>query len=337
VRSGGSLGLSQNQDYTEVDQILNTLAGATEGRAREVFQGVGAGVNGEGQNLNNTLGGFASLVNNSPPLTSTLGVQHQQVADIIQNLGNIMGAIGQRGQAIQALARGALTTFNDVANRDADFKRMLVAFPYALHATRDALHQIGTDGPTITPVINDLAGAAIKLEPSFSLLQPASSRGIELLDALGSASPALKSVLVSLERTKPSAVKALPAVHALTCQVDPMARFIQPYGNDIASFFENYGAAVEPYETNAAHELLGSLTVDPTNLFRGLTAQPNVTKLLTTLFDFGVFAKTGGSFGYRALLPPGHIGDLAYGKGVYGPAGWGAAHTYPHVTQDCAK
>jgi phospholipid/cholesterol/gamma-HCH transport system substrate-binding protein len=82
VTDGGSLGLAQDQNYTEVDQILNALSGATEGNARQFFQGIGNGVNGEGVNLNRTVGGFANLVNSSPPLTSTLGVQHQQVADI---------------------------------------------------------------------------------------------------------------------------------------------------------------------------------------------------------------------------------------------------------------
>jgi hypothetical protein len=116
-----------------------------------------------------------------------------------------------------------------------------------------------------------------------------------------------------------------------------MARFIRPYGADIASFFENFGAAVTTYETNSAHQLIASLGVDPTNLFRGVTSQPQVSNLLSTLFNFGIFSKAGGTSGYHGLTPPGHINDINYGQGTYGPAQWGATHTYPHVTADCSK
>jgi len=339
VRNGGSLGLSQDQDYTEVDQILNEFAGPNEAKTRQFFQGVGAAVNGEGQNLNNTLGGFASLVNNSPPLTSTIGTQHKQVADIVQNFANIMESIGQRTQALDQFAKGALTTFHDVADRDAAMRGLLKQLPFVAAGNWSAVRAIKQYGPEITPVVTELASTVLKLQPALNLLTPASSKGIKLVDSLGSASPALKTILVNLEKLEPSTAKALPAVHAISCQLDPIARFIKPYGPDISQFFQSFGATTTAYETNGAHELIASLLVDPSSFIRGVEGQPNVNKLLAPLLDFGIFKLAGGTSGFHAISPPGKVGSYIAGDGAGdgGPLQFGANHKYPHVTQDCSK
>ena len=335
VRNGGSLGLAQDAGYTEVDQILSELTPPTEGNAREFFQGLGNGLNGEGQHLNETLGGFASLVNESPPLTSTLAAQHSQVADIVQNFGDIMSAIGQRTQALQEFARGANVTFSDIAARNAAFERMLGQLPYVVGGNWSAVRALIAAAPHVTPVVNELADATVKLEPAIQLLTPAAGSGIKVVNALGGASPALKNVLVGLEKLRPSATKALPAVHATTCQVDPMARFLQPYGPDIASFFQHFGSVDETY--GAAHELLATVQVDPSALIRGVESQPGVGQVLQTLLNFGIFQAAGSRTGYHALPGPGQMHNTTLGVGDHGPIEWGAMHPFPHVTADCTQ
>lgn len=336
VSNGGSLGLAQDQGYTEVDQILNELAGSTEGKAREFFQGLGTGLRGEGPNLNQVLGGFASLVNDSPPVTSTLAAQHTQVADIVQNLGTVMNAIGQRTQALQEFAVGAENTFNAVAGRDRAFKQVLAQLPGAVKNTRQLVNAVTAASPTISPVLSQLGGVMLALKPAVDLLTPAAGRGIKLLDALGAASSPLKNVLAGVVKLKPSATAALPAVHATLCQLNPMIRFIDPYSEDIAAFFEDFGAVMNSYGGPAAgHELLASLDVDPSNFVRGVYNQPT-SVALTSLYNFGVF-HAGTSLGFHSLVPPGHISDPTIGVGDNGPVQWGATHKYPHVTADCSS
>lgn len=364
VRNGGSLGLSQDQDYTEVDQILSELTGPNEPKVRQFFQGAGAGVNGEGTNLNNTLGGFASVVNNSPPLTSTIGVQHEQVADIVQNFANIMNSIGQRSEAIKELAQGATTTFDALAARDLTVNGLAMHLPSELGsiapvtytlghgpaltallvrrslktllvgATR-ILFNLGSTSPVLSTLVDNVSTAITRLRPSIKLLTPASASGIRLLDALGGASPSLKNLLVNVTQLKPSATKAFPALHALTCQADPMIRFLSPYGNDIAAFFENFGGMTDAYG-NPGSNLVTSAHVDPSEIVRGVESQP-ASSALSALLNFGIFAKTGSKTGYSALLPPGDANDLVPGAGDNGPTQYGRTHAYPHVTADCAK
>jgi hypothetical protein len=116
-----------------------------------------------------------------------------------------------------------------------------------------------------------------------------------------------------------------------------MARFLVPYGQDIATFFEGFGSADANYQQNGSHQLMASILVDPSALVRGVETQPALNNALTTLFNFGIFKKAGGTQGFHAIVPPGHIGDPTVGAGAEGPIQFGATHTYPHVTADCAK
>jgi phospholipid/cholesterol/gamma-HCH transport system substrate-binding protein len=336
VRNNGSLGLSQDQSYTEVDQILNQFQGATQGDTQKFFQAAGYAINGEGTNFNHVVGNFATLVNDSPPLTSTLAHQDNQVADIVQNLGNIMNAIGQRTTALQEFAQGATTTFQAVANRDTELDSFLHGLPVFLRTAYYVTQSLGNNLPTVNGVVLRLAGVVGKINPALEELGPGSTNGITLVKALGSASPSLKNILVNLTKIKPSATQALPAVHAVTCQADPVAAYLKPYGPDISAFFENFGAATDAYGLDS-HQLLLVPYVNPDEFVRGTQSQESGAAL-QTLINVGLFQKTGTGTGYDPDPAPNTINHEApQGYGLFGSSEWAAAHpnSYTHVTQDC--
>lgn len=335
IRDNGSLGLSQNEDYTEVDQILNALQGKTTPNTQKFFQAAGLGLDGEGQNLNNVLGNAGALINDSPPLTTALSSQRQQVADIVQNFGTIMSAIGQRDAALREFAEGSLTTFNAVAARDVALSKGLGQIGFAFTAIRRATKSIGVTGPTITPVVQRLASAATTLDPTIDVLQPAARQGVKLISALGAASPPLKHILVSLTALQPSANEAFPAMHAALCQIEPIARYIQPYGPDFSAFFQNFGGALDTYG-QSSHILIANPVVDPTHLFRGIDSAP-VSSALNTLITTGIFGKVGADTGFNPQPGPGHMNQHTNGIGITGATAWAAAHPgdYPIVSQDC--
>jgi phospholipid/cholesterol/gamma-HCH transport system substrate-binding protein len=336
VRSNGSLGLSNNQDFTEVDQILNALQGKTTPATRKFFQAAGYAVNGEGTNLNQVVGNFTSLVNNSPPLTSTLAHQDGQVADIVQNLGNIMNAIGQRTTAVREFAVGATTTFQTVAARDTELDSFLKAAPFFLRTATYVTQSLGKNLPTVNGVLLRVANAVGRINPALKELGPGASRGITLVRSLGSASPALKNILIDLKQLKPSATAALPALHAVTCQLDPMVRYLEPYGPDVSAFFESFGGATTAYGLHS-HQLFAILNVNPDEFVRDVQG-PQGAAGLQTLINVGIFNKLGAGTGYDPDPAPNTINHEApQGLGLFGASQWAAAHpnSFPHVTQDC--
>jgi phospholipid/cholesterol/gamma-HCH transport system substrate-binding protein len=337
VPSGGSLGISQDEGYTEVDQILSEFQGPTAGYTREFFQGLGSGVAGKGQQLNQTIGNAASLITDSLPVTSTLGAQHEQVADIVQNLGDVMAAVGQRTQAVQEFARGSKLTFTAVAARDAALRNLLARLPYALTSIRSASDAIAGVTPTVAPVLTSVGSTLRLLSPAVHELTPASQKGLEVLDSLGAASPQLRSVLLNLEKLQRPATAALPEVHATLCQVDPMVRYINPYAGDVAAFFADFGATSDSYNNNN-HEFLASIGVDPNAFLRGVPVSSltgAIAPALDDILNTGAFGKLGPDIGFDPAPPPGGDHDTTEGENDTGATEFGAAHKYPHVTADC--
>lgn len=335
VADNGSLQLSRDESYTDVDQILNQFSGSTQQSTRTFLQAGGHALDGEGKHLNNVLGNFAAIVTNSLPLTSTLAAQHEHVAHLVRSFGDIMGEIGQRSEAIHEFAIGSRITFQAVAARDVALRSMLRELPSAT----SGLKLLGTAFYRTSPIISDDllvkgTSALHALNPTIHLLGPASQKGIQLLDSLGAASPVLGNVLVRLQKLRPSATAAFPQIHAVTCQLDPMLRYIAPYGPDLAALFEDFGAATDAYA--AAHQLLVPAMVDPSHFIRGVDSQ-GVSTALDTLFNFGIFRKAGAQNGFDPAEGPGGIFNRTKGLGNAGAADFGTNYKYPHVTQDCSR
>ena len=337
VRDGGSLGLSQDQDYTEVDQILNEFAGPAERNTRQFFQGVGAGVRGEGQNLNQTLGAFASLVNDSPPLTSTIAAQHNQVADIVQNFGNIMGAIGQRTQALDEFAQGALTTFNDVAARDTAMNGLLAQLPFAWSAAYRAAAR--RSGPMRR---RSRRWWRISREPrsSSARAQPADAR----LEQGDQARRLARRRVAGAEGhpRRPAEAPALRQQGAAGGSRDQLPgrpdgslhRTLRRGTSPRSSSIRRRRRAVRDERRPRTDREPDGRSLHPLprrtrRSRRSATCSPPVQ--LRDLQE--------GRRNRRLprITPPGNIGNDIIGGGTLGPTQFGATHTYPHVTQDCSK
>jgi phospholipid/cholesterol/gamma-HCH transport system substrate-binding protein len=328
VRDGGSLGLAHADDYVDVDQILQTLSGKSEGNARQTIQALGGAVRDRGPQLNGVLGSASAVFIDSRPLTATLAAQHNQVADLVQNLGTMMDSIGQRSTAVQEFATGSLRTFDAVAARDVALHRTLARLPYALAAFTRIANTLSVITPHVAPLATNLASALDQVSPAVDLLTPASNLGVPLVRALGAASGPLRTVLQNLERLQKPAAAALPEVRAALCEVNPMLKYTSPYGPDIASLFENMGSTANAY-TASGHAVRAYPLVTPAAV-AGAVTEPTA-QAIQTLMNAGL-AHGLNQNGYDPFPPPGHINDTTIGRGTHGPVDAGKLLEYTRVT-----
>lgn len=333
VASGGSLGLDQANDYVDVDQLLQALSGPTQTRARQTVQALGGAVGKEGDHLNHVLGNFAALVSNSLPVTSTLAAQHDQVADLVQNLGNVMNAIGQRTTAVEDFATGARQTFTAIAARDTALHETLDKLPYVMAGLRSFATDLDVITPQVAPMALNLAAALHDVSPAIHLLTPASRSGIKLLHGLSGAAYPLRGVMQKLEQLQKPTSAALPQVHALLCQLNPILKYGAPYGPDAGAFFENFGSVANAYDaTGHADELFA--TVSPDNV-AGAFNQSLAAAAEQVLLSAGILHYEQDT-GYNAFNKPGDGDNTTIGHGAYGPVSAGKIIKYPHVLAgDC--
>jgi phospholipid/cholesterol/gamma-HCH transport system substrate-binding protein len=333
VRSGGSLGLSQSDDFVELDQILSVLAGRTQTRTRQMVRGFGSALADRGPQLNQLVGSASSFVVDSLPLTSTLAAQHQEVSDLVDNLGQLMLQIGQRTAAVKQFAAGARATFDAIAARDAGLEQTLARLPALLDATRRTSQTLEAVSPHIAPVALGLGTAIRELSPDVHELTPAAHAGTRVLSALGAAAPPLRTILDGLDAVKDPATSALPALRAALCQLNPMLRYLMPYAPEMGAFFENFGAAGNPYDASG-HLARAYALLRPANLAGVLT--PGEVDAVQFLLSTGIFGKLFQD-GYNPFPKPGQSNGTVIGRGLSGPVQAGHVMSYPHVLADCSR
>ena len=136
LASGDTLPMARSNEYVEIDTILSTLQGSTRERARKFIGGLGEGLNGRGEQLNQMIDGTAGLVSASSPLLRTVARQREQTARLVDSFGSIARAVADRGDVVRQLAGNARTTFEAVASRDAALQGPLSRLPATLRQVR---------------------------------------------------------------------------------------------------------------------------------------------------------------------------------------------------------
>src|SRR3954453_18867343 len=126
---GAALPPTRNREYVDVDQILDKLRGPTRGNARQFMQGLGEGLAERGKDLNATPDGTAGFVHNATPVVAVFDRRRAAVSRLVDNLRQVMSAIGQRESAITEFSTMARATFTATASRDAALRAMLARLP----------------------------------------------------------------------------------------------------------------------------------------------------------------------------------------------------------------
>jgi phospholipid/cholesterol/gamma-HCH transport system substrate-binding protein len=332
--SGAVLPMTQSNDYVDVDQLMSVLQGNTQGRTRQLIEGLGAALQGQGDNLNAFLGNTATALSSGSRLFRVMGTDRTQVGDLVANLGSLSQAVGQRGSDIELLAHNALATFQALAARDQSMRSFLDQLPPLLaqvHQTSDTLNSVTR---TSAPVIYNLANVVSTVRPAVKELSPAASEGRTVLSVLGSASPALRTTLRTAQGLGTPSVHALPQVHKTVCQLNPVIRYTRPYVPDVISALGGLGSAANDYDL-FSHVIRVMLTFNDNSLV-GLPA--GVSQAAYTLMHTGLLQAVTGPLSFDPYPAPGQIGkETAPAKGgVLGPSQVSSTgYKFPHILSDC--
>jgi phospholipid/cholesterol/gamma-HCH transport system substrate-binding protein len=329
LRSGAILGMRQVDDYVEADQILSTLQGPTRQRLRDLIAGLAHGVGGRGPELGRLLGGASQVLIKGTTLFDQLASDRQSVALLVDRLGGLMRTIGDGGDAVNALALEARHTFDAVAQRDAALDQTLAALPGTVRQVGDTMTTLRSASAHAAPVLSNLALAVREVSPAARLLRPGAQSGLGVVQALDEAANPLRKALAAGRAVAPSLNQALPAVHKLICQVNPVLRFVTPFSPELISTITGLASAVNYYDaTGHAARIYALLGANSPVVFTPAMAQ--AVSVLTTA---GLLHQLT-QLGYNPFPAQGTVGQPpTVGLDASGPAT--AQNPYPHILADC--
>jgi phospholipid/cholesterol/gamma-HCH transport system substrate-binding protein len=330
--SGGELGLDNADDVVSVDQILSVIQGKTKERTRVLLQQFGGALTGRGTDLNHTISGVNNFAVGAGSLVGSLYDNHQATADIVDHLGRLMSAVGDRGTAIDTIASRGYTAFRAIGDRDAQLEATLRELPSTLDAVKRASATVGRVSDSSAPVVDNLATSVRDLKPAVEAFTPASQEGVKLVRTLASTRENIGGALQAVARLGYHLPAVYPELTKTLCQINPMLRYANPYSKDILQVIYGLGSSSNAYDATG-HTIRLIPTVGGGSLFG---APPAVLQAARTLTDSGAFLKAKSS-GYDAYPGPGIIGKI---KAVPGSPQTpeelkASGRKFTHVTADC--
>lgn len=143
--SGTTLARSQVSVSTDLQDVINTLDAPTRAKLQTLLLNLGPGVDGRGQDLNQTFTTGRTDLDNLSTVAKTLGQRDQDLQTVIQALNQVLGELAQSDRRAQlgALIQNSNTLLANLSAQDATLKRALVETDAALSRNDVALSGTG--------------------------------------------------------------------------------------------------------------------------------------------------------------------------------------------------
>jgi phospholipid/cholesterol/gamma-HCH transport system substrate-binding protein len=333
LRSGGLLPISQAGSYVDFNQILSVLQGDGRHRLRELLRGLGGAVAGRGDQLNALLNGGASALSYASNTIQIAARHTPDVSRLVDQLGRLSAAVGERDSSIQQIADSGLATLNTIASRDQAVREILRELPGALTQVRVTTDTLNNVTNTAAPIVSSLAAAVAEVRPAVQSLRPAVDAGRGVLTALSAAAPGLEGTLNRATQLAGPTPDALFQLKKTLCQANPAIAYLRPYTSDVIATIMGLGSASNSYDRFG--HLIRLLPIISENSLVGLP--PSVSSAALTLIHAGLLTETRGGLTYQPYSPPGQIGhETAAGQSILGPSQVPATgYRYPHVLAAC--
>lgn len=335
VESGGALLVEQSDEFVDVDRLLSTLKGETRERARMTIQGLGGALRGKGQEANDLLGGAGQFLEQpAPDLVDVLYKDRRQAARLVQQLGDVAAAIGQRDAAISTLAVKGQQSLAALRSRDDALRATLDELPGSLRRIRSTSDVVRRVSGVTKPVVDEATVALRTLRPTVQRLRPAAQAGRGVMRELNGAAPVLEDVLGDVEQVSKPLSAALPKLRRTMCETTPVLRYLKPYMPEALHILMGLGSASNSYD--ATGNLIRLAPIFGENSVSGLPTE--VSKAASEVLYSGLLGKLNGGLDYEPYPAPGQLGRTGAdddNKPIGPEAVPDTGYKYPRVQADC--
>ena len=205
IPEGGELSSENIRESVELDEILNKLDPFTRKAFRTWQQSLAEGVNGRGQDLNDSFGNLPGFVETGGDLMTVLDAQRGALKGVVKNTGVVFGALTEKEDQLRALVENSDTTFTAIAREREAFAETWRIFPTFLDESKATFERLDRFSRNTEPLMRDLQPAFDDLGPTLRSVRdfsPDLQRFFEhldpLIDAAKEGAPATQEVLRGL-------------------------------------------------------------------------------------------------------------------------------------------
>jgi phospholipid/cholesterol/gamma-HCH transport system substrate-binding protein len=236
------------------------------------IRSLGQGLDGRGPDVAAMTAGLSDIGNNGDTALDAVAAQSEDLSAISQQLNQVFDAMDTgQGQIVHLVSTANRLAMATAGQRPAveDAMRQL---PGVLASADAASVGVSRLAHGFSPVAADLRQAAPDLNESLDRLPGVTSDLRRLLPTLHSVLDHAPDTLHRVPRFGSRARDVFPAGVDVLRDLNPMLRYLKPYGADITQIFTAFGAAFHHYSDDGASYIYlrpyftgGSLRPDPVN------------------------------------------------------------------------
>ena len=215
IPEGGSLGVGQTEEATQIDEIFNALDEET----RESFQrwqaSAAIAIRDRGLDLNDAFGNLGPFVSDASDVVEILKRQKAALKGVVRDTGTVFEALTERDTELAGAITGSNNTFDALASQEralADTFQIFPTFERESRATFERLDEFQLD---TRPLVQDLIPVARDLSPTL--------RSVREL------APNLRSLFVDLRDLEDASVRGLPALRKFLDGLAPVLDRLDPF------------------------------------------------------------------------------------------------------------
>ena len=288
IPENGRLATSDVLTAQTVDGALSVFDADGRRDFRRFLQGIAKATDGRAPDLNAALGNAPLATADLRRLIDVLDRQRPAISSLVRDTGTTLTTIGDRGDAVQELARSGSAVLRTTAARRSSLTQTVNSLPGLMAGLRRFSASTERISRTAGPATRTLRPVAPLLAPGLKagrLLAPDLAATLQSLDTTIDVS---KPAVPALSQLLRDAAPAFRAIDPAGRELVPVLRTLEDYRKDIVSSVSNVAAA-----TNATFPRPGG---QPKHYLRTLLQLNNELLFGTT--------DRGGTHRENAYLPP---------------------------------
>ena len=235
---GGTLGLAQVEEQTQIDEIFNALDDETRTAFQRWQQNAAVAIRGRSLDLSDALGNFGPFLTDASEVLALLRRQRTQLQGLVRDTGTVFDALSERDGQLATAITGSNETFDALAQEEAALRDLFQVAPTFENEATLTFNRLDEFQRNTRPLIQDLLPVANDISPTLRSVRRLSPnlRSLFLdLDALTRASrrgfPALASTLEGLG-------PVLEDLDPFLAQLEPVVSWLSFYRTSVTDFLQ---------------------------------------------------------------------------------------------------
>jgi virulence factor Mce-like protein len=252
IPEGGSLGLGQVQDQTQIDEIFNALDKETRTAFQQWQQGAAIAIRGRGLDLNDALGNLGPFLGDASDVLAVLRRQRTQLQGLVRDTGTVFDALSERDGQLADAITGTNSTFDALASEDQALREFFQIAPTFENETQLTLNRLDEFQANTRPLVQKLLPVANDISPT--------------LESVRRLSPHLRSLFIDLDALNRASRRGFPALASVLRELRPTLANLDPFLanlNPVVSWLNYYRSNITDFLSNPPAGLSGQLTPQP--------------------------------------------------------------------------